>query len=500
MFPSSPLPGYESEDRHDDDRLPTYTPAPPTPGYTASPRPNEARINLATATRQSRTDDLNHVFVERTKHFSLTFTNQPASCARPTYGRGTAIQGLINIFKTDDVASVVVKFEARMFYSISTETGSGENDISLIEENLKVFPQVTTLNPASPSNSRRHSNFFSRVPQPLSEACPPELSFSLRIPFSYSYDGSSYLLPPTYSADVNFRDGASVKIRYSFKVTIGRKGPLVDRKTSIVIPIIYAPRSRPSKPIMDIFPEDWSVYYSESGVRKGFSSNIDVVQAFLALPHSQIYPIDTRIQFYLQLWSISPSTLAMYAQEPPTLGRSQTESNPRAVRVELVVLRSIKVDMLQRTLKFYQTLASASIRRYEHELPPTVRTAMERVQASRGLAGPLSVQNGNGCMSWEGQFTISKDEPLWGGCAGFLAPNVFVRDLIALRVIPPNYKDYPLKRIEQFIPIRLTTDPYGEELIHGMEIAAGHSVHCLGTPDSPVPSRKGGAFLSAGRA
>lgn len=54
------------------------------------------------------------------------------------------------------------------------------------------------------------------------------------------------------------------------------------RAFSVSIPISYVPRSRPPRPITDIRPEDWKVFCAQSGVRKGFSSNIDVVQAFVS--------------------------------------------------------------------------------------------------------------------------------------------------------------------------------------------------------------------------
>lgn len=117
----------------------------------------------------------------------------------------------------------------------------------------------------------------------------------------------------------------------------------------------------------------------------------------------------------------------MYTQVPPTLGHSQTGNDLGTAQIEVVVLRNIKVEMLQHTLKFYQTLATANIRRCEREFRPTVRRAIGLAQASKGWNRTLSVQNGNGCMSWEGEVTVSGDGPLWGDCAGFVAPNVFVR-------------------------------------------------------------------------
>lgn len=221
----------------------------------------------------------------------------------------------------------------------------------------------------------------------------------------------------------------------------------IEKVFSASFPITYLPRSRPTKPMTDNSPEDWRVFSAQSGVRKGFSSNIDVVQAFvsfryrirlltdlpynamkqLAIPCCQIYPINTRIPFYLELWSLSPSTLAMYTQVPPALGhsRGQSGSSSETARIDVAALRNLKVEMLQRTLKFSQTLATANIRQRENELRPTVRTAIDRAQATGRTA--FSTRNGNACMCWEGEIMVSGDEPLWGGCSGFLAPNVFVR-------------------------------------------------------------------------
>lgn len=118
--PYPPLPGYDVEDRHRGDYLPTYTPALPTPYYTVDPHPDEARLHLSIGSRHTVTEDLTHVFTEKTKHFSLTLTNQPPACTTPTYGRGTAIQGFLNVFKPDDVASILLKVCLVFLYIVSS--------------------------------------------------------------------------------------------------------------------------------------------------------------------------------------------------------------------------------------------------------------------------------------------------------------------------------------------------------------------------------------------
>lgn len=118
-----------------------------------------------------------------------------------------------------------------MFYSIDTETNTGENDNSLFEQNLKIFPQsdTTTVGQTSTAATRRQSNFFfargSTSVQQSNEVCPQELSFSLRIPFSYSCDGTSYFPPPTYSIVVRHRNGKSSQTFYVPDLTASSMKP-----------------------------------------------------------------------------------------------------------------------------------------------------------------------------------------------------------------------------------------------------------------------------------
>lgn len=450
---------YEDEDIDD---LPNYAAAISSPRR-ANFGPSSRETHAAPGTLRPIVDDTNHDFFYKSKHFSMTFANQPPTGPRPIYGRGAALQGVLTIFKPSDVTSVFLKFEAKMFYAVDTYLGAEENDVSLLEETLKVFPKKEITSP-----SRSPTRLFFRGStsiQQSDETCPHELPFTLPVPSSYSHEGTFYLLPPTYSVRKLYK-GITVRVRYEFKVIIARKSTILDRTASVAIPILYAPRSQPSMPIRNALPDDWKVFTVRSD---NSLPNDVVVQAFLTLPGSQVYPVDTKIPFYLQLWSTSPSTLAMYVQEPPsTTGNARTGVESETAHIEIKVLRSFRLNMLsQPNVKIKRALAIADIWRCGDELQPAVQGAIQLAQADTTA---FSVQNGNACMSWQGEFIVPGDAPLWGDCTGFLAPNVFIRDLIVLRIIPPKLKDHPLKRIEYFIPVRFTTDPYMDRPVHGMDI------------------------------
>lgn len=84
-----------------------------------------------------------------------------------------------------------------MFHAVDTILGAEENDIPLLEETCKVFPKKEITSP-SRSPTRLFSRGFTSIEQ-SNETCPHELPFILPIPSSYSHEGTSYLLPPTYS-------------------------------------------------------------------------------------------------------------------------------------------------------------------------------------------------------------------------------------------------------------------------------------------------------------
>lgn len=115
----------------------------------------------------------------------------------------------------------------------------------------------------------------------------------------------------------------------------------------------------------------------------------------------------------------------MYVQEPPPTGNVQAGRNSETAHIEIKVLRSFRLDVLsQPSVKINRALAIADIWRCGDEFQPAVQIAIQLAQAGTTA---FSVRNGNACMSWQGEFIVSGDGALWGDCAGFLAPKVFIR-------------------------------------------------------------------------
>lgn len=226
-------PEYEEEDIGDIDDLPNYAVAVSSPRYANfSSTSSSSETHATPGTLRLRVDDANNVFSLKTKHFSLTFANQPSTGPRPIYGRSAALQGVLTVFKPGDVASIFLKvcssfktntntcplplwfliqFEARMFHAVDTPIGAGENDISLFEETLKVFPKKEIASHSTRSPTRLFSRGFTSIQQ-SNETCPHELPFTLPIPSSYLHGGTSYLLPPTYSVRILYKGKLSPKL------------------------------------------------------------------------------------------------------------------------------------------------------------------------------------------------------------------------------------------------------------------------------------------------
>lgn len=112
-------PEYEEENIGDVDGLPNYAVAVSSPRY-ANFSPSSPETHAPPATLRPRVNDTNNDFFLKTKHFSLTFANQPFTGPRPIYGRSAALQGVLTIFKPGDVASIFLKVCSSFQYKYKT--------------------------------------------------------------------------------------------------------------------------------------------------------------------------------------------------------------------------------------------------------------------------------------------------------------------------------------------------------------------------------------------
>lgn len=440
------------------------------------------------------------VYVEKNKHLTLALTNQSPNCTEPTYGKGATVQGAMTLAKPEGICSVEVKLEGILMLSVTSVVFTGQTEVPLFA-NLDLLYRKPEL--PGVAETKRNSLFsrgppvVSLVPAKLSgERCPSTLTFSLRIPTSYSHDGVTRPLPPSYAAHFGNIPGISLEARYIIRITITRKG-LVDRKVVVTVPIVFHPRSRPSRPALPASlsflstlktsPEEWKCWETKSSARKGHEDS-PMIHASLLLPQSQVYPLNQPVPFHLQIASTSNKLLAQYATATATdvpldfenTLSSKTQSHPvgalsnignrgKVVRgamnpkfedptrslsanfaqIKVSIQRHITVEVMGQWLQFKECLSTHTLRRCVTESSNVVSEA------------------GMSSIAWDGQIEMTDLR-----CGGFVGPGVRVRDFILLAIHPPDPDHAPLQPIHYLIPIRLTTDPYHEELINGMELAS----------------------------
>ncbi|KAF8518926.1 hypothetical protein BU17DRAFT_90403 [Hysterangium stoloniferum] len=477
--------------------LPAYSPVGETPQYTAEPRADEERVQINRRVVREQSG----VYVEKNKHLTLALTNQAPNCTEPTYGKGATVQGAINLTKQEGISSVEVKLEGILLLSVTSVIVTGETEVPLFE-NLDVLYRKPELPGATES---KRSSLFSRGPPAVSlipaklsgERCPSTLTFSSRIPTSYSHDGTTRPLPPSYAAHFGNVPGLSLEARYTIRITITRKG-LVDRKVVVTVPIVFSPRSRPSRPALPASlsflstlktsPEEWKCWETKSLARMGHEDS-PMIHASLLLPQSQVYPLNQPIPFHLQIASTSSKLLAQYAtvattdvppdsehtfstktQFHPVGALSNIGNRGKIVRgamipnfedptkrssanlaqIKVSIQRHVTVEVLGQWLQFKECFSTFTLR----------RCAITESSNAAPEAGMLSI-------AWDGRIDMTELR-----CGGFVGPGVRVRDFILLAIIPSDPEHGPLQPIHYLIPIRLTTDPYHEETINGTELAS----------------------------
>ncbi|KIJ55606.1 hypothetical protein M422DRAFT_63631 [Sphaerobolus stellatus SS14] len=476
--------------------LPEYTPTGETPFYTPNPRPDEERIQI---TRRFVREE-EGVFVTQNKSISLALTNQPLECKEPTYGRGATIQGMVSLEKTENILSVTLKIQGQMEFAMSSLMTVNRGTIIPVWNDTIVLYRNT-------SGKRGSSQQLSSLIPPLfsAEKCPSSMTFSVHIPTFYSYEGLKRPFPPTYS--VRFENsvsalGLSVDCHYSLQICVIRKGSLMDKKATLSVPINYLPRCRPARPplpqsltfisTLKSTPEEWKLFETQMKLKQDHPPGPSISGGLL-LPRAQVYAIGQPIPFHLQLSSSSATLLAPFISvtnftDPPSVKQTnQTITNPLAggsglmggrgisvlaedtiakqqnksrslpqsnpiPRIHLSVQRHVIVEVMGQWVQFKECLSQIV---QLHSCP--VNTLEE--PENGGLAH----------IAWEGQLEILEKYK----CSGFIGPSFKVRDFIWLSVKPPNPEQSFLQGIDHLIPIRLTTDPYGEEIIMGMEHAHG---------------------------
>ncbi|RDB14666.1 hypothetical protein Hypma_016341 [Hypsizygus marmoreus] len=403
--------------------LPSYV-APSftyTPSYSAEPHDYERRVALVDRLRPRPTG--NFVKKSRNGDAHLRLTAQDNNIALPTYGFQGCVEGIIELLKTESVVSVEVKVEGRLRLKEIAEGGT---------TSAKLCLDTTLLWMRDAANS----------------LCPSSLRFSLNLPATFTWEGKTYPLPPTFNVKLSGLPGFTASIDYAVSAIINRSNsvptlrPLVKSNllgihlgsTTVTTPFIHYPRTRPPVPIpapLSSSPHGfietslWRCYESEISAK---SSGGQSISTRLYVPASRIFCISEPIPFHLSFQSSARSLAAFlpYAPTPVYL-------NPKQVtRIQL--MRQSSVDVRN------TVIAGA-------------KTDMWRVDCI-GEGVFRHAGDGSTWSSFTGEITIHDSVKV----SGFKACGLSVKDCILFSVTPPEPHRCPFHELREVIPVRLTTD------------------------------------------
>ncbi|KAI0354874.1 hypothetical protein OH77DRAFT_367419 [Trametes cingulata] len=385
------------------------------PSYSAEPQEFEQRLAL---NRPSRRPAGDFVKQSRSGNVSLRLFAQDDNVSLPVYGCGAAVEGAVNLSKTDGVTCVEVKIEGTMRIQEVAEGGATTHKLCL--------SKVTLWSKDSDQ-----------------EPCPPSLQFSLTLPMTFSDGKDIYPLPPTHDVHLSGVPGFNATIEYGVSATVtkGKASALLRIGNSTVsTPFIYYPRSRPALPLPESMSLD-SFYFIDSPDWRCWETSMKArtkggkdIHCQLYLPASRVFSITQPIPFHI-MFSSTALSLAAYLPYGPTaniLAPNKQFTHLRVIRQSVVDVRNAMVLGTKTDMWRVDTIGEAEFR-----------------------------HSGDGpdWLAFAGEIRV--DEQVKVG--GFKAGGLTVKDFIEFSMTPPDPPKAPFSQMRLVIPIRLTTDPWSME-------------------------------------
>jgi len=410
---------------------PIYSEPPtplPIPDYSSSPLEGEETVLFTP--RGSSPSAAPENITKTCSFLTLILKDQSTTAGFPTYGTGSTVYGEIGLKSSASVLSVEVKLKGRLYTSIS---GSGSGTITVVAERVLLWSQDSTC-------------------------CPSVLPFAIRFPRTFTHDGCTRPIPPSFTQSFVAEQyypppPVSVRCSYWFKVTIhhgGRKMAFWKPSRSYSLQLNYLPRSRPQRPIshLDSFlttfkhiPEDWLQIESIMRVRAG-KVDVNPVSCRFFIPSVGAFGLSDSIPFHIQLSSSLASLRLLLPNENSESKRS------RLIRV--FITRQTMVEAHTRKCWKSVTLGEGTLRPVA---PPA--------------DAPFTSDAGEVNVDWEGEVCYEK-KVLHGG---FNIGTVIVKDYIVFALLPPNPRTCPLLEHQSYHPIRLVTSVWTEEnTLHPSEL------------------------------
>ncbi|EIN12657.1 hypothetical protein PUNSTDRAFT_130913 [Punctularia strigosozonata HHB-11173 SS5] len=428
--------------------LPSYPVTPPTfqrtPTYTHEPRAEEQRLAYSDPVRTLRARfDGNFVKQSPKGGVSLRLTQQLDGASLPLYGHGAAVEGFVDLAQIENVDSVEVKIEGCLKMQELAEMGKALHTLCLDKA-------VLWRKGTSPS-------------------CPASLSFSLRLPPTFSDGKDNYPLPPSYECKMTGVPGFYASTTYSVTASVVRsKASLFALGSTAIVstPFVYLPRTRPAAPLpepllMDHtlrgFPDwhpDWAVFKTQ--LECNVPDRERYIQCKLHVPNTRIFAITESIPFHLSFASRADTMATFQPFAPHISGASASYGGP----AELPPAKSrekVRVQLLRRS---YCDVRNEGANGAGRDMWRTDTIG----EAIFDIAG-----EGPEWRAYDGHIVISDSVKV----AGFKAGGLHVRDYMVLAMTPldPPRTAKTILREEQKAPfqplwdafeVRLTTDPWGK--------------------------------------
>ncbi|KAH9847954.1 hypothetical protein C2E23DRAFT_846414 [Lenzites betulinus] len=416
--------------------LPSYAPSfSRIPSYSAEPQEYEQRLALNRPAHRPAGD-----FVKQSKggNVSLRLFAQEDNVSLPVYACGAAVEGAVDLLKTDGVTAVEVKIEGSLRLREVGEGGTTTHKLCLSKETL--WSKDTS-----------------------SEPCPTSLQFSLTLPTTFSDGKDTYPLPPTHDVHMSGVPGFNATIEYGVSASVvkGKASALLQRigNGTLSTPFVYHPRSRPAVPLPEpmyqsqemegfVKSPDWRCWDTTMVARTSGGKDI---HCQIYLPSSRVFSITQSIPFHI-VFSSSAFSLAAYLPYGPTA----TILAPNKQFTRIRVLRQSTVDV-------------------RNALILGTKTDIWRVDTI-GEAEFRHSGDGADWLSFVGEIQLDPSVKI----GGFKAGGLSVKDFVEFSMIPPDPVKCPFKEVRLVIPIRLTTDPWSSE---GLVLAVAESD--ISTPSTP---------------
>ncbi|KAJ7436735.1 hypothetical protein FB451DRAFT_1306843 [Mycena latifolia] len=396
---------------HADHPPPLYSPADLSPAYSPYPKVTERTLQRSSAAGPSRISPTGY-FIRRNDDITLLLHGQDDDAQRPYIGPGALLEGSIILERTDRENVRAVELSIDGFLESRPLPGA-----HLV---------ATVISISTPLYSANDS------------CCPNNLPFSHRFPSIFSYEGATYLLPPTCHIQFNYSElFAKCTYRITAKVLIRHpKPPFLRKEHRISVELDYHPQPVPSDPILEnpslfstvkLCPEEWTQLPMTAAAADTAGPKELVCDLFV--PSARIFCISDVIPFHLHVSGPVALMREMFQPVP----RAFTHPFPSAgdFAVQVCIIRRITMRVGDKSARRSIVLGQGTLR----PLPPAFRAG---------------ANNEAEALNWEGE-TCCTDP----GTVGTFEGGLFtVKDSLAAEVSPPPGSS--LRRAFAEYPIKLT--------------------------------------------